>query len=332
MKKSLRRRKNQQLVTVITPAYNRASFLEETILSVLNQDYPNLEYIVLDDGSTDDTLKLIKKYKNKLVWSSHKNMGEARTVNKGIKMAHGDIIGIINSDDPLLSGAVSTIVQYMTNNPDILVVYPDWNMIDSDGIIIQHMITKPYDYSYMISRHYCLPGPGTFFKKSLAIQLKGRDSQFTYVSDFDFWLRAGLLGKFARIPKTLATFRLHSDSASASMQGPTMAQEHIKLVNKIYSIPGLPPEVVRKKNEAYCTAYYIAGIVCGNHLLLKMNYFLQSFLYRPSKYMRKFFSISIQLIYVLFYNRLILVIYSRTIKWKSCIQKISDFGHSGRKL
>ena len=120
-------------VTVITPAFNRASLLEETILSVLEQDYPNLEYIVLDDGSEDGTLEVIKKFQNRLRWDSHANMGETRTVNKGFSMAEGDIIGVVSSDDLLLPGAISKAVQRLLQKPDVVVVYPDWQIIDAEG-------------------------------------------------------------------------------------------------------------------------------------------------------------------------------------------------------
>jgi len=101
------------LVTVVTPVYNREDYLEEVILSVLGQDYPNIEFIVLDDGSTDGTLQVIWKYRERLRWESHANMGQTRTVNKGFSMAKGEIVGVVNSDDPLLPGAIREIVAFM---------------------------------------------------------------------------------------------------------------------------------------------------------------------------------------------------------------------------
>ena len=120
----------QPLVTIITPAYNRADYLRETIESILQQDYPNVEYIVLDDGSKDNTVELLEEYTGRLIWESHKNMGEIRTVNKAYGMAKGEYIAVINSDDPLLPGAISAVVDTFLNNPDVLVVYPDWQYID----------------------------------------------------------------------------------------------------------------------------------------------------------------------------------------------------------
>jgi glycosyltransferase involved in cell wall biosynthesis len=121
------------LVTVITPTYNRGAFLKETILSVLNQNYPNIEYIVLDGQSTDSTSEVVEEFKGKIIWDSHKNRGEQWAVNKGFSMAKGEIIGVINSDDPLLPGAIKEIVDFMTKNPKLIGAYPDWIKIDKKG-------------------------------------------------------------------------------------------------------------------------------------------------------------------------------------------------------
>ena len=134
------------LVTIITPAYNRAGYLDETIQSILNSDYPNIEYIVLDDGSKDNTREVLGKYKGRIVWETHPNMGETRTVNKGLNMAHGEIIAVINSDDPLLPGAISAAVAFMQSRPDILVAYPDWDFLDRDSKVTGHHQVPDYNY------------------------------------------------------------------------------------------------------------------------------------------------------------------------------------------
>lgn len=277
---------SKPLVSIITPIYNRADLIEETILSVLDQDYPNIEYIVLDDGSTDKTLEVVKKYENRIILKNHKNMGETRTVNKGFSMARGEIVCVVSSDDPLLPKAVSTAVGFLNKNRDVIIAYPDWDMIDENAKKIDHIKTFQYSYADMLRWHHCFPGPGTFIRKSVIEDLKGRDPQFKYVGDLDFWLRAGLIGNFARIPKTLATFRVHSDSASMSAKGRAMAVEHIKLVNKIYSLPNLPKGVKKLKKEAYSSAHYIAGVVAGEKLSSpRMKHYLLAFLQKPSKYL-----------------------------------------------
>lgn len=277
--------KNSPLVTVITPAYNRASYLDETILSVLNQDYPHLEYIVLDDGSTDDTLRVIRKYEDRIRWDTHKNMGETRTVNKGFSMAKGEIIGVVNSDDPLLPDSIRKIVKFMAAREELVVVYPDWDMIDSHGEIVKHFKAFEYRYVDMIRKHFCLPGPGAFFRRAVVDQLKGRDPQFRYVADLDFWFRAGLMGPFMRIPETLATFRVHAHSATVSHKGTAMADEHITLIEKFYSLPDIPETVLKVRKEAYSSANYVAGCACGEWAVFaKAKFFLKALSLAPLKY------------------------------------------------
>jgi len=289
MTNKLNNSKQYPLVSIITPAYNRADLIEKTILSVLDQSYTNIEYIVIDDGSKDNTLEIIKKHEDKLLLLTQENIGETKTVNKGLKMAKGEIIGIINSDDPLLPDAVTTVVDEFMNNPDIIVLYPDWQMIDSEGNIIKYIRTFDYNYENMLRWQHCVPGPGTFFKRSVVDELKGRDDNFTYVADFDFWLRAGLLGRFKRIPKIIATFRVHPGSASVSSKGLAIAKERIKLINKTYSSPYLPPHLQRLKRESFSSAYYIAGCLTGSsHPLFKISYFLKAFFYCPHKYFAEY--------------------------------------------
>jgi glycosyltransferase involved in cell wall biosynthesis len=273
-------------VSIITPAYNRAAFLDETITSVLSQDYPNLEYIILDDGSTDDTHDVVLKYGDRITFDSHPNMGETRTVNKGFKMARGEIIGVVNSDDPLLPDAVKEIVGTMVKEPDIVVAYPDWEMIDSTGDKIGHRQTFEYSYTDMVRWFHCVPGPGAFFRKPLVRELGGRDEQFRYVADFDFWLRAGLLGPFKRVPKTLATFRYHSDGASSKAQGRLMAEEHIRLAKKFFSMPNLPAQIAAIRREAFGSAYYTAALNLGNASpWLKKFYFMAALSSAPKRYL-----------------------------------------------
>lgn len=278
------------LVSVVTPAYNRAAYLDEVIQSVLDQDYPNVEYIVLDDGSTDGTPDIIKRYAGKIRWESHANMGETRTVNKGFNMVNGEIIGVVNSDDPLLPRAITTIVSRLLAEPDTLVAYPDWLMIDENGESFKHITTYDYNYTDMLRWHHCVPGPGAFFRRTVVEELGGRDPDFRFVGDFDFWLRAGLLGPFTRVPATLATFRYHPESYSISQLGQEMAKEHVRLTDKIFAIPSLPPEARKVKREAYSSTYYIAGAVCGTNASpdLRRGYFLLALWYAPHKYLLEY--------------------------------------------
>lgn len=282
-KENLAKFANRPLVSVITPTYNRADYLSETIESVLNQDYTNIEYIVLDDGSKDNTIEVLKKYSDRIYWEAQENMGETRTVNKAMKMARGSIICIVNSDDPLIDGAISKAVSFMEQNPDVIVAYPNWIKINSKSEVMEYVDLPEYDYRYMVRQHHCIVGPGAFIKKSLIDQMGGRDPAFRYVADFEFWLRGGLYGRFARIPEYLATFRVHPDSASQAHTGKMMAGEHIKLINKYFSFPNIPNEVLEIKREAYSWAHFVAAQFSGPNKWLVYWHVLCWFLYHPTR-------------------------------------------------
>lgn len=272
-------------VSIVTPVYNHAAYLDETIQSVLGQDYPHIEYIVLDDGSTDNTREVLHKYTGQIVWESHPNMGETKTVNKGWRMVSGEIIAVVNSDDPLLPQAVSTAAAFMEAHPDILVAYPDWNKIGPDSEVIEHVEVPEYDCLDMLRRHHCVVGPGAFIRRK-AFGLAGmRDPDFRYVADFEYWLRLGLYGPFARIPKTLATFRVHPVSVSVSHKGAAMAHEHIRLIKKFYSFPALPHEVLKIRPEAFSAAHYVAAEMCGTARKAACLHYFKSIFYKPSSFL-----------------------------------------------
>jgi glycosyltransferase involved in cell wall biosynthesis len=288
------------LVTIITPAYNRASFLEETIQSVLAQDYPCIEYIVLDDGSTDNTREVLEKYSGTIYWESHSNMGETRTANKGFGMTKGEIVCVVNSDDPLLPGAVNTAVEFLQSHSDILVAYPDWIRIGPDSKVIDYVQVPEFDYLYMLRRHQCIVGPGAFTRRK-SFDLTGmRDPDFKYVADFEYWLRLGLYGPFARIPKTLATFRVHSDSTSVAQRGAEMADEHIRMIQKFYSYPNLPPKVLEVRSEAFSWAHYVAAGRCELVHEAAREHYLKSVRYYPVSFLGKH---GLKIFFFLFFPR-----------------------------
>lgn len=290
------------LVTIITPAYNRADYLGETIESVLAQDYPNIEYIVLDDGSKDNTVELLESYSGRLYWESHANMGEIRTVNKAYAMAKGEYIAVINSDDPLLPGAISAVVETFKNNPDALVVYPDWQYIDGNGKTVMDVQTPEYDYLEMLATHKCIPGPGTFVSRK-ALDLTGlRDPKVKYISDFDLWLRMGLHGPFKRLPQVLATYRVHPTSLSSTEQGRKMSSEDIEMLDRLYKRTDLPKTVQDIKRKAYSWGHYHACQVAGSAKYTAAWHAFMAILYSPSEFRGPAFLYKRQIVEKIFNN------------------------------
>jgi glycosyltransferase involved in cell wall biosynthesis len=270
------------LVTVITPTYNRADYLSETIESVLGQDYPHIEYIVLDDGSTDNTREVLGGYTGHLVWESHSNMGETRTVYKGVEMAQGEYVVIVNSDDPILPGLIRETAECLTAHPDVLVAYPDWSMIDGQGNTLHEFKFPKYDYVNMLGWYWCQPGPGAMFRRDAWLAAGGRTSKYRYVADFELWLRLGLLGPFVHVPKTLATWRWHAEGASTSSRGLLMAREHISLIESVYARTDLPAGARKMRARAFSSAYCAAAEAClPSHRKEGCQYLLRSLQYHP---------------------------------------------------
>jgi glycosyltransferase involved in cell wall biosynthesis len=253
---------SRPLVSVVTAAYNRDSFLPETIHSILSQSYPNIEYIVLDDGSTDDTREVLARYDARIRWESHPNMGESLTVNKGWSMARGELVVTVSSDDPVLPGLIESGAEFMLAHPQVLVAYPDWLMIDSKGKVLQEVKTNEYNYLNMIRWNRCYPGPGTFIRKKCFALAGMRDPAYRLIGDFEFWMRLGLHGPFARIPHTLATWRQHPDAATVTGRGQALAKEHVRLMEEFFARNDLPPQVRALKAEATAVAYFMAGDAC----------------------------------------------------------------------
>jgi glycosyltransferase involved in cell wall biosynthesis len=270
------------LVTIVTPTYDRANFLPETIESIRSQDYPRLEHIVLDNGSTDNTQEILRGYGDALRWEHHpKNIGLARAINRGFELARGEIIGFVSDDDPLLPGAISALVDVFQSDPDVLVVYPDWDIIDGEGQFVRHIDTFDYAYVDMLRYHHTYPGPGALFRRSVVDRIGGLDESYFVVSDYDFWLRAGLLGPFRRCPRTLARYRQHSTAATHVERGVGMAREHIRVIDKLYERTDLPPEVLAVKTEAYRNAHYVAAMILRLDMPADERFMLTDYFFTP---------------------------------------------------
>jgi len=156
------------LVSIVTPTYNQAAFLPETIESVLAQDYPHIEYIVIDDGSTDETPEILTRYTGRLSWESQSNRGQTPTINKGWQGSHGEIITWLNSDDTYLPGAVSKAVDYFQKHPDVDVVYGDTLLTEADGTPIERLKSPEFDYDEFVANcHNPIPQPSAFIRRSV---------------------------------------------------------------------------------------------------------------------------------------------------------------------
>ena len=206
------------LVSVITPSYNQARFLSETIQSILSQDYPNLEYIIVDGGSTDGSEEIIKQYANQLAWwVSEPDQGQTAAINKGFAHASGEILAWLNSDDTYLPGAISQAVESLLEHPQAALVYGDANLIDDQGNIIGRFPSRQTDLRRLLRGSVHIPQQTTFFWSSFWKQVGPLDPSFHFAMDYDLWVRLAKLASLIYTPHLWANFRLHGAGKTATM-------------------------------------------------------------------------------------------------------------------
>jgi glycosyltransferase involved in cell wall biosynthesis len=188
------------LVSIITPSFNQARYLEATIRSVLGQDYPRIEYMLVDGGSTDGSLEVIKKYENELAWwVSEKDKGQTDAINKGFARAKGEILAWINSDDTYNPGAVGAAVKYLMEHPEIGLVYSDCNYIDEEGRVIGTFPAAQTDYRRLRKGYVHIPQQTMFFRAKYWKELGPLDPSFYFAMDYDLWTRIAARASFKYI-------------------------------------------------------------------------------------------------------------------------------------
>ncbi len=226
------------LVTIVTPSFNQGNFIEETILSVINQDYQNIEYIVMDGGSTDETLDILKKYDDRIHWFSEKDNGQTDAINKGFHRAKGDILAYLNSDDTYLPGAISRAVHYLTQeNPDAQFVYGEGYHITAEGKRIDRYPTETFHYIRLAETCFICQ-PTTFWKRDVLEKIGFLHEKLHYAMDYDYWIRiAKQYGTLWYIPDYLANSRLHMETKTMSKR----LEAHAEILNVVRTHYGNVP-------------------------------------------------------------------------------------------
>ena len=231
---------DQPLVSIVTPSFNHAQFIEATMRSVLTQDYPNIEYLVVDGGSNDGTVDVIKKYEDKLAWwVSEKDKGQTDAINKGFNRAKGDIFAWLNSDDTYQPGAVSAAVKYMQEHPDVGMVYGDCNFIDEHGNVIGKFNSAQTDYRLLRQGYVHIPQQTMFFRRELWEQVGPLDPSFYFAMDYDLWTRIAAHAQIKYVPQTWANFRLHTSGKTIIADDrcwPEMIRVHYRDGGSIFSV------------------------------------------------------------------------------------------------
>ena len=224
-------------LSIVTPSFNQARFLEACIDSVLNQNYPNLEYLVMDGGSSDLSVEILRTYGNSIIWVSEPDGGQAAAVNKGIERATGEIIGWLNSDDIYYPNSFETIMKVFAENPDVDVVYGHADHINEDGSYKEDYYTEPWDYERLKEICY-LCQPAVFFRKKAVEEVGMLDPNRQYAMDYDLWLRMGKAHKFYYVYEKLAGSRLYATNKTLGFVEPV----HLDIMDTVLKDTGSIPE------------------------------------------------------------------------------------------
>lgn len=230
---------NLPKISIVTPSFNQADFVVWTVRSVLEQRYPNLEYIFMDGGSTDNTLENIACYRRDFAhFESAPDGGQSAAIAKGFEISTGEIMGYLNSDDVLLPGTLNFVAEYFESNPKVDFIYGHRCIVNEFNDVIGHWIL-PRHSSFLMKRWDLIPQESCFWRRSLFIKQGNVDPTFRFAMDYDLFVRFMKTGKFRRVNRFLAAFRIHQN-AKTSTQMATIGMSEVSRVYLKYKISVVP--------------------------------------------------------------------------------------------
>jgi glycosyltransferase involved in cell wall biosynthesis len=225
------------LVSIVTPSFNQAQFLEETIQSVLQQDYPYIEYLIIDGGSTDGSVDIIQKYEKHITyWVSEPDKGQSHAINKGFARATGSIFAWLNADDFLVPSAVHIAIYFLSTMREIGLVYGDRLEIDTKGNITGILKCPSHDPK-MFRKNITLPQETVFFRRKIFESVGRLDEELHFAMDFDLWCKMSKITNFFHIPVFIGYFRRHESSKSVLFHHTSadVASQYLKEHNTVFS-------------------------------------------------------------------------------------------------
>ena len=267
------------LISIIIPVFNGLNFIDKAIVSVISQDYKNIQIIIVNDGSTDGTKEYLDKLDYENITVIHtENKGQSSAINTGVSKANGNIVGYLSYDDIYHPKLISTALKELQRNSEAVCVYPNYNLIDKNGRYIKSILIPDYSKKVMFEDLYCFPGPGAFFYKSYFMILNGWDKRFSQIPDFEFWIRLSKYGEFVKINKKLASFRIHKSSGSVKKISVRRSNEILILSNNLIN-EGWDSNKIKSK------AYLISAFhhLKSKRIFTGLIYVFRSIILRPDK-------------------------------------------------
>jgi glycosyltransferase involved in cell wall biosynthesis len=265
----------QPLVTVVTPSLNHGRFIGETIESVLGQTYPAIEYLVIDGGSTDETMAVVQQYAGRLSWVSERDAGQASAINKGWRQGRGAIVAYLNSDDTYLPHAVARAVAAFRAHPEADVVYGEGHHVDVAGRVLARYPTEPFRRERLAETCFICQ-PAAFVRRRAVERVGYLDESLQYCMDYDFWIRLAQVATFTHIPEYLATSRVHLETKTLAQR----SRAHAEILDTVHRhFRHVPPPWIysyalaaigpRRRSTPWDRARFLARLVavCGVTLL-----------------------------------------------------------------
>jgi glycosyltransferase involved in cell wall biosynthesis len=247
-------------VSIVTPSYNQGLYIEETIRSVLLQGYPHLEYLIMDGGSTDTSVQLIRKYEAWIDdWVSEKDRGQSHAINKGWERARGQIITYLNSDDTLAPGAVRRVAEAFHAHPEAAVVYGDCNLTNGEGQLITTLRSQSYNRSNLLLADF-IQQSSAFVRRSAVEQVGLLDEAFHMAMDYEYWVRLAIAGfHMHHLPAVLSMARLTADTKTGG-SAVRFCDDSLLILDRVYDQRSLPADVRRVKRAAYGNVWRLGGV------------------------------------------------------------------------
>jgi len=240
----------------VTPSYNQAKYLEQTIQSVLGQDYARVEYLVVDGASKDGSVEVVKKYADNLSWwISEKDSGQGDAINKGLARAKGDILAWLNSDDYYLPGAISAAVKVFEENPDVIMLYGDMLAVDENGQTINTLKYKQLSLQDLLC-FQIIGQPSVFFRRDALEKTGGLDTSFHFLLDHHLWIRIAQQGRILHVPQIWSAARYHAEAKNRA-KAAEFGREAFRILAWAESQPGLAEAVRGVGRRARASAYRV---------------------------------------------------------------------------
>lgn len=204
-------------ISIVVPSYNQGQFVRATLDSILAQNVEGIEILVMDGGSKDGTVDVLRSYGNKIQWVSEKDRGQSHAINKGFERARSDILGYVNSDDTYQPGALAAVLEAFRQHPESDFVYGDFNYIDAAGNILARRRTTNFDYDILRFDHNFICQPASFWRRSVIERIGPIAEDLYYLMDYEYYLRAAAAGmRFFHVRQNLANLRLHKECKTVS--------------------------------------------------------------------------------------------------------------------